>query len=665
MQDSSQGIKVGDGIIEFVANMTQLDQGLDSIPGKVSAAAGQAKGSLQGLEQGLDSVGDAGSEAGDTIGQGMTTAKVNVREARGEVALLGEEFGIRLPRHVQTFVAQMPGVGEALQSAFAATAVIFLVEALIKGAEKLTEFISVTFIYTQAMKDMDAQIAASNKTHAEAVELLKQMKSAFDDSLLTPIQRTTKAHQELAEAVKKEEEEIKLLTRTAQDGAVAVEGYWDKAVNFALSAVDKVAGTNLAMERQLQQQIDANEKHQQDANTKLLELNDSLAKNKEKLREMDKTQEIAATKAIADAQFQTWQERQNIYEMEVAKIEKVEAENVKLEDSFKKLAGTESALGANPEDNPIVKAFNASREAAHQLGITLKSDLLEAYNQAATNLNLMTAAGTFSNKEMKDAKAAVDAADQALKNYDNTSTKTISNLLSMGLQLRKGKDDWQAFSTEVGQSVADAIVAGSSIGKAAEQAVEQELAALSKKALTQAIYYTGLGFAALAGQDYSGATQYFEAAGILGGIGVGAGIAAHSMGGGAGSESGSGSSSSGLHQAIQTTSATSQAPTNSMNVRSFEAGGLISAPTLAVVGDSGPSGEAVLPLDNDGAMARIAERIGQSGGGSGGNNFHIHVKGLVSPDSLGKVMRQISKKVKQGTGIMTASNTHRITRRSP
>jgi hypothetical protein len=90
-----------------------------------------------------------------------------------------------------------------------------------------------------------------------------------------------------------------------------------------------------------------------------------------------------------------------------------------------------------------------------------------------------------------------------------------------------------------------------------------------------------------------------------------------------------------------------------------------------MIGDA-PSGgsarEGVLPLDNPEAMRAIAGAIAEHlGGMSGGGNMHFHTNvrgGVIDSSTLKSVMRQMSKKIKQGTGIMTSSNTHRITRRS-
>lgn len=72
-------------------------------------------------------------------GSGMPELENHSREAAAEVGLLGEAFGITLPRHVRTFVGEIPGISTALSAAFSATAVYFLIEAFVKVVEKIQE----------------------------------------------------------------------------------------------------------------------------------------------------------------------------------------------------------------------------------------------------------------------------------------------------------------------------------------------------------------------------------------------------------------------------------------------------------------------------------------------------------------------------------------------
>lgn len=62
-------------------------------------------------------------------------------EARASIALLGEEIGVRLPRHLRSFVAELPGVGKAMSAAFEAVAVIALIDVVVEAGKKIYEFV--------------------------------------------------------------------------------------------------------------------------------------------------------------------------------------------------------------------------------------------------------------------------------------------------------------------------------------------------------------------------------------------------------------------------------------------------------------------------------------------------------------------------------------------
>jgi hypothetical protein len=92
----------------------------------------KASGSLKVLE-------DDAKSAGQSVDYSMT-------EARHGVTLLGEEFGIHLPRGVTSFIASLGPVGAAMEAAFPFLAIILgatlLIEHLVKmkeAADKLTE----------------------------------------------------------------------------------------------------------------------------------------------------------------------------------------------------------------------------------------------------------------------------------------------------------------------------------------------------------------------------------------------------------------------------------------------------------------------------------------------------------------------------------------------
>ena len=187
------GIDVGDAIFTFLCSTTELDAGFARVQAEAESTMAAAAGSVAQVGEAttelgtqLDATGENAEFAGEKIADGMGKAKLATGEARGEAMLLGEAFGIHLPRHVTSFVATLPGVGEALSAAFSATAVLFLLDALVKGTEKLSNWISSTFIYTQAMKDADAAAGALNQTLLQIAAATAKAKAAIVDYGQTP-----------------------------------------------------------------------------------------------------------------------------------------------------------------------------------------------------------------------------------------------------------------------------------------------------------------------------------------------------------------------------------------------------------------------------------------------------------------------------------------------
>lgn len=68
----------------------------------------------------------------------QTRAEMN--EAKASIALLGEEVGVRLPRHLRTFVAGLPGVAAAMSAAFNAVAVFALIGVVVEAGKKVAEW---------------------------------------------------------------------------------------------------------------------------------------------------------------------------------------------------------------------------------------------------------------------------------------------------------------------------------------------------------------------------------------------------------------------------------------------------------------------------------------------------------------------------------------------
>jgi hypothetical protein len=175
------GIHVGDAVIDLFVNLASLDE-LESrmgvLPSKAASASTSVSGSLDGIAKSATGAGNQAAVAGEKIaaagkvgasglnvsgeavqqlqakikqlevelsvlqekfGQVGPKASSSMREARGTLALLGEDVGIRLPRHLQTFVAGIPGVSGALAAGFAPIAVLTLIDVIDKIPAKIAE----------------------------------------------------------------------------------------------------------------------------------------------------------------------------------------------------------------------------------------------------------------------------------------------------------------------------------------------------------------------------------------------------------------------------------------------------------------------------------------------------------------------------------------------
>src|SRR5580658_4743799 len=80
-------------------------------------AAKSARDAFKDIKQGAGEMGDGVAEASARTNYSMT-------EARHGVMMLGEEFGVHLPRGLTTFIASLGPVGAAMEMAFPFLAII-------------------------------------------------------------------------------------------------------------------------------------------------------------------------------------------------------------------------------------------------------------------------------------------------------------------------------------------------------------------------------------------------------------------------------------------------------------------------------------------------------------------------------------------------------------
>jgi hypothetical protein len=93
-------------------------------------AAKAARGSFQDIK-------DASKEMGDGVGEASGRTEYSMMHARHGVMLLGEEFGVHLPRGITAFIVSLGPVGAAMEAAFPFLAIILGATLLIEHLTKI------------------------------------------------------------------------------------------------------------------------------------------------------------------------------------------------------------------------------------------------------------------------------------------------------------------------------------------------------------------------------------------------------------------------------------------------------------------------------------------------------------------------------------------------
>jgi hypothetical protein len=196
------------------------------------------------------------------------------------------------------------------------------------------------------------------------------------------------------------------------------------------------------------------------------------------------------------------------------------------------------------------------------------------------------------------------------------------------------------------------------VAQALEKATAASLAQIASQAAVKALFYTGEGFAALAGFNEGSAAAYFTAADEMAAVAAVAGTAGRLLNGAAGG--GGSSNTQQLRNSSSNTGNQAGGGTSASGVQAFADGGLITAPVMGLIGEAGR--EVVLPLDDPQAKQTISEAIGGPGGG--GIHFHLPHGSIISADVMQKFVAKMNKMVNRGQLRVQASDTLRITKRS-
>lgn len=151
-------------------------------------------------------------------------------EAKASLALMGEEMGVHIPRHIRGFITMLPGVGQALDSAFKAVAVIALIAVIYEVVKKVIEL-------HQAIEEMHlaAERAAGEFQHFNDASKLANAELALTN---------TKLENAIAKLEHKPENKLREAILEADVAAQSLAEKMDKAVHsFAELVIKNAPGT--------------------------------------------------------------------------------------------------------------------------------------------------------------------------------------------------------------------------------------------------------------------------------------------------------------------------------------------------------------------------------------------------------------------------------------
>lgn len=456
-------------------------------------------------------------------------------------------------------------------------------------------------------------------------------------------------------------------------------------VTQALADKDKNNADRL---KELQQEIELRRRLAEVQVTSLEALN---GLNKGNADEMRYQISLKALQALAGAESKFGKDSENKVRELNASIEALQAEHalktteeltkqkdetLKLLDEMQKsvvaTGGVDIVLPKN------VQALLNFRAEAQALGVTLGVDLVEKTNLAKKALQDYLDLGGKDAKQIDELKLKIQ---QLEKEYDHLGQvqdkeKLKSETTWQGFvqDIQKGINASHELTMDLGNafnsvssglqnSFAMAMAGEKGYGKALEESTAKALESLAAQAAVKALFYTAEGFAELAlGITSSSATELFTAAGIMASVAGAAGLAGRAIGGAAGG--GGSGSNPGSQQGFSSGSNTGgpqRGGTSVVGVQHFAEGGLITGPTLAMIGEQNRK-EAVLPLEDPQAMKQIGDAIG--GGSGGGVHIHLPHGSIISADTMHKFVGKMNAMVNRGQLNMKSSSTFRTNKRS-
>lgn len=118
----------------------------------------------------------ANKRAHDDLNKSIGAVKESTREARDSAELLGEAFGIHLPREARKFIAEVPGIASLLKTAFSVTAIYFFIQALGEGILKIEDVVRALAGWDEAAKKAYTDQLALNQAFIDLAHQTEDLK---------------------------------------------------------------------------------------------------------------------------------------------------------------------------------------------------------------------------------------------------------------------------------------------------------------------------------------------------------------------------------------------------------------------------------------------------------------------------------------------------------
>src|SRR5579862_1833066 len=230
-------IQVGDAVLKFLGDTTSVDAAFNSLGPKAKAA-------VQPAQDAVDDLGDSMGSAGKQGVESFTKVGGSARGATEQVRFLGEETGVRLPRAMAKVIAELPGIGTALNAAFTVTAIVFAIREITQLSDKLSKFIAAQVYHTDVTDALNKGLAEQGRIITGNVQAVKAATEEYEK-----LTDARKPIEKLRDALAANVEETEKLARGTGEYAKYTEAA-TKSKLYALQAENRLLQEQIALQAQ-------------------------------------------------------------------------------------------------------------------------------------------------------------------------------------------------------------------------------------------------------------------------------------------------------------------------------------------------------------------------------------------------------------------------------